>query len=139
MSDVAAPRFAFPVRVYWSDTDAGGVVYHSRYLDFCEHARTEWLRSRAIGQRELAERESVIFTVVKLSIEFRRPAKLDDLLEVRSRARIAGGASVEFEQEIWREENGPALLAGVQVRVACIDAQSFRPRRLPESLRKEFA
>lgn len=137
--DVAASGFAFPVRVYWSDTDAGGVVYHSRYLDFCEHARTEWLRSRAIGQRDLAEREAVLFTVVHLSIDYRRPAKLDDLLVVRSRARIAGGASVEFEQEIWREEGGPALLASVEVRVACIDAANFRPRRLPESLRKEFA
>ena len=137
--DVAAAACEFPVRVYWSDTDAGGVVYHSRYLDFCEHARTEWLRSRAIAQRALVERDSVIFTVVRLTIDFRRPARLDDLLIVRSHPRITGGASVEFEQEIWREEGGAELLASVAVRVACLDAASFRPRRLPESLRKELA
>jgi tol-pal system-associated acyl-CoA thioesterase len=131
-------RFELPVRVYWADTDAGGVVYHSNYLDYCERARTEWLRELGFSQQHLVQAESVLFTVASLSIEFRRPARLDDQLQVRTEARQSGGASVEFTQEIWRESPEPALLASVEVLVACVDAATFRPRRLPESLRKEL-
>lgn len=131
-------KFTIPVRVYWADTDAGGVVYHSNYLDYCERARTEWLRDRGFSQHRLAADEGVLFTVVHLSIDFRRPARLDDLLEVRSGAELAGAATVEFNQEVWRESPGPELLASVHVRVACVDAATFRPRRLPVSLREDF-
>jgi acyl-CoA thioester hydrolase len=126
----------FQVRVYWADTDGGGVVYHSNYLDYCERARTEWLRSRGFSQLRLAGEEGVLFTVSRLEIEFRRPARLDDLLTVRSRADLSGGASIAFSQEVWRDEPVPELLATVQVRVACVDAASFRPRRFPASLRE---
>ena len=134
-----ARQFVLPVRVYWADTDAGGVVYHSNYLDYCERARTEWLRELGFSQQRLATTEQVLFTVVHLSIDFRRPARLDDLLGVRSRAELTGGATVEFMQEVWRDEPAPELLATVQVRVACVDAASFKPRRLPVSLREELA
>jgi acyl-CoA thioester hydrolase len=130
--------FTLPVRVYWADTDAGGVVYHSNYLDYCERARTEWLRERGHSQQRLSTEEGVLFTVVHLCIDFRRPARLDDLLEVRSRAELRGGATVEFSQEVWRDSAEPALLASVQVRVACVDSATFRPRRLPASLREDF-
>jgi tol-pal system-associated acyl-CoA thioesterase len=131
--------FELPVRVYWADTDAGGVVYHSNYLDYCERARTEWLRERGFSQQRLAGEEGVLFTVADLAIEFRRPARLDDLLKVRTVANSSGRATVEFVQEIWREEPSAELLATARVRVACVDAASFRPRRLPASIVEGFA
>jgi tol-pal system-associated acyl-CoA thioesterase len=131
-------QFELPVRVYWADTDAGGVVYHSNYLDYCERARTEWLRELGFSQQHLAQTEGVLFTVARLAIDFRRPARLDDLLHVRSRVELAGGATVEFHQEVRRDEPGPELLATVQVKVVCVDAASFKPRRLPASLREEI-
>jgi acyl-CoA thioester hydrolase len=130
--------FELPVRVYWADTDAGGVVYHSNYLDYCERARTEWLRARGFSQHRLASDEGMLFTIANLSIEFKRPARLDDLLSVRSSAELSGGATVEFSQEVWRVEPSSELLAKVHVRVACVDSTSFRPRRLPVSLREDF-
>jgi acyl-CoA thioester hydrolase len=135
---VTTQQFELAVRVYWADTDAGGVVYHSNYLDYCERARTEWLRQLGFSQQRLAEEEGAVFTVVSVGIDFRRPARLDDLLQVRSQAELTGGATVEFKQEVWRMEPAPELLATAQVRVACVDAASFRPRRLPASLREEL-
>jgi acyl-CoA thioester hydrolase len=126
------------VRVYYEDTDAGGVVYHTNYIKYFERARTEWLRSLGFTQSQLLLAERVLFSVVSLSTQFRRPARLDDALTVRTRAELAGGASVRFLQEVWRDGANPELLATGDVMVACIDAGSFRPRRLPESLRKEL-
>ena len=120
------------VRVYYEDTDAGGVVYHASYLRYLERARTEWLRTLGYSQAVMREENSLVFTVVSLQLDFLRPAKLDDQLIVRSRAQLAGGASVQFTQEVWRD--GELLLTG-QVRVACLEAQSFRPKRLPAQLR----
>ena len=121
------------VRVYYEDTDAGGVVYHAGYLRYLERARTEWLRTLGYSQAVMKEENSLVFTVVSLQLDFLRPAKLDDLLVVRSQALSAGGASVQFAQEIWRDD---AVLLRGQVRVACLDARSFRPQRLPASLRE---
>jgi len=116
-----------------------GVVYHSNYLDYCERARTEWLRQLGFSQQRMANEEGVLFTVAALQIDFRRPAKLDDLLTVRTKANLAGGATVEFLQEVWRSEPTEDLLATAQVRVACVDAASFKPRRVPASIRERFA
>jgi acyl-CoA thioester hydrolase len=124
------------VRVYYEDTDAGGVVYHAGYLRYLERARTEWLRSLGYSQALLKAEESLVFTVVSMQLEFLKPARLDDLLCVRSRATLAGGASVAFEQEILRGESERILAA--QVRVACLDAGSFRPQRLPATLREHL-
>ncbi|HXC57695.1 MAG TPA: tol-pal system-associated acyl-CoA thioesterase [Steroidobacteraceae bacterium] len=123
----------WPVRVYYEDTDAGGVVYHAGYLRFLERARTEWLRALGYSQARLKAEESLVFTVVSMQLEFLKPARLDDLLRVRSSATLAGGASVTFEQEILRGDSERILAA--QVRVACLDATEFRPRRLPAALR----
>jgi acyl-CoA thioester hydrolase len=131
--------FSWPVRVYYEDTDAGGVVYHTNYIKYFERARTEWLRSLGYSQAVMVGADGVLFSVVSLTTEFRRPARLDDALTVRTRATLGGGASVHFVQEIWRDGDTPELLASGEVRVACIDAGSFKPRRLPEPLRKEFA
>jgi len=131
--------FSWPVRVYYEDTDAGGVIYHTNYIKYFERARTEWLRSLGFSQARLAQEEGVLFTVVNLSTDFKRPGRLDDELVVRSMAELAGAASVHFSQEIWRDGESPQLLATGTVKVACIDATAFRPRRLPDSLRKELA
>jgi len=120
------------VRVYYEDTDAGGVVYHASYLRYLERARTEWLRALGYSQARLKQEESLVFTVVGMKLDFLKPARLDDLLCVRSQASLAGGASVHFEQEILRDAD--RVLAAT-VRVACLDATSFRPRRLPAALR----
>lgn len=120
------------VRVYYEDTDAGGVVYHASYLCYLERARTEWLRALGYSQARLRQEESLVFTVVAMTLDFLKPARLDDLLLVRSRARLAGGASVEFTQEILCDAE---RLLSATVRVACLDAASFRPRRLPQALR----
>jgi len=128
-----------PVRVYWADTDAGGVVYHANYLDYCERARTEWLRQLGFSQQRLAQEEGALFTVVNFAIAFRRPARLDDLLQVRSQAEFTRGVTVDFRQEVWRMEPTSELLASARVRVACVDAASFKPRRLPASLREELS
>lgn len=131
--------FELAVRVYWADTDAGGVVYHSNYLDYCERARTEWLRQLGFSQQRLTAEAGVVFTVAELKIDFRRPARLDDLLTVRSRAIPGAGATIEFVQEVWRSEPTPDLLATAHVLVACVDAAKFKPRRIPASIRERFA
>lgn len=125
-------EFRWPVRVYYEDTDAGGVVYHTGYIRFFERARTEWLRALGYSLQRLAEEEGVLFTVVDLAIRYRKPARLDDLLEVVTRADVAG-ASVLFAQAV-HAGNGDVLAEG-EVRIACVDAKSFRARRMPEWFR----
>lgn len=125
---MTAGEHRWPVRVYYEDTDAGGVVYHTGYIQYFERARTEWLRALGYSQQRLVQEENVLFTVVDLAIQYRRPARLDDLLEIVSRAE-AGGASVLFSQAAHGA--GGELLVEGQVRVACVDAKTFRPQRLP--------
>ena len=123
---------SWTIRVYYEDTDAGGVVYHTGYIRFFERGRTEWLRALGYSQALLVEEVGVLFSVVNLDIHYRKPARLDDLLQVQTHARLGGGASVQFEQAVLRE--GEVLARG-SVLVACVDAQSFKPRRLPKELR----
>jgi acyl-CoA thioester hydrolase len=130
--------FDWPVRVYYEDTDAGGVVYHTSYIRFLERARTEWLRNRGYSQARLIEEMGLLFSVVSLEVQYRLPARLDDLLLVRSSAQDGGGASVRFEQVIYRGTEGQELVRG-KVVVACLDAGTFRPKRMPATLREEFA
>jgi acyl-CoA thioester hydrolase len=129
-------EFRWPVRVYWEDTDAGGVVYHASYIRYFERARSEWMRALGWSQAQLAEEQKVLFSVVNLQIHYQRPARLDDLLEVITHARIAGGASIEFEQQLQRD--GEAVARG-SVLVACMNATTFKPRRLPPTLRMRIA
>jgi acyl-CoA thioester hydrolase len=131
--------FRWASRVYWEDTDAGGIVYYGNYLRFLERARTEWLRSLGFSQLKLAEDPGVLFAVVSLNIEYRRPAKLDDELVTTCEPAVEGSATVRFAQRIYRGVAGvePAkegLLVEASVRVACIDARTLRPKRLPDFL-----
>lgn len=125
--------FSWPVRVYWEDTDGGGIVYHASYLKYLERARTEWLRERGCSQTQLATDPGIVFTVASLSIQYRRPARLDDLLTVLCGEVHLGAASVSFEQQILRQAAGtaPELLVSAVVKVACVNARTMKPQRLP--------
>jgi acyl-CoA thioester hydrolase len=128
-----SPIFAFPVRVYWEDTDAGGVVYHARYLHFLERARTEWLRASGIGQQALRERDGVVFVVHAMELRFNAPARLDDLLTATVVPTERRSASFVVAQELRREPEARALVEAV-ARIACLDAAAFRPRPIPDHL-----
>ena len=123
--------FTITVRVYYEDTDAGGVVYYANYLKFMERARTEWLRQCDINHEELIRRDGVMFVVRSARMEFRKPARLDDVLEVDAGIRDYGGASITFAQAIRRA--GVTLCEGETV-VACLNATTLAPSRLPRIL-----
>jgi len=127
--------FAWPVRVYYEDTDAGGVVYHASYLRFLERARTEWLRSLGFDQGTVRESHGVLFAVRAMSLEFMQPARFDDQLRVSVFDLAPRRASFELAQAIHR---GDELLCRAHVRVACVDAKDFTPRPVPEVIRKEL-
>jgi acyl-CoA thioester hydrolase len=124
--------FTWQARVYWEDTDAGGIVYYANYLRFLERARTEWLREKGVWQRRLEQEAGVIFTVIDLQVRYRLPARLDDLLWISCEPTRDGGASIAFGQRIWREQAGGELLLTGVARAACLDAATLKPRRLPQ-------
>jgi acyl-CoA thioester hydrolase len=126
--------FKFPVRVYWEDTDAGGVVYYATYLRFLERARTEWLRTLGIDQARLLREERLQFVVVEANIRYHRPAKFDDELLVSAALDSRRGASVTFAQEIRRGEDAGELLVSATVRAACLASDTLKPRPLPQAL-----
>jgi acyl-CoA thioester hydrolase len=123
--------FRHTLRVYWEDTDAGGVVFYANYLKYFERARTEWLRALGFGQQALRERTGAIFVVTHTQVRYRAPARLDDLLDITVELRAGGRASMKIAQQAWR---GSALLAEGEIRVGCVDAGTFRPRRFPTEL-----
>lgn len=132
----AGPRpFGIDVRVYWEDTDAGGVVYYANYLKFLERARTEWLRTRGFSQHALSTEQGIQFMVLGVGIEYRAPARLDDLLRVTCEAQVETRTTARFVQQVHRPAPAPALLVEASVRVVCVDARTLRPRRLAEYLR----
>lgn len=128
---LARPRFVWPVRVYYEDTDAGGLVYYANYLRFFERCRTEWMRALGFGQRDLDERYGVRFVVATAEIQYLRSAALDDDLVID--ARIAGrhASYAVFEQQALR---GSELLSRARVKVACVSARTMKPTRLPPAL-----
>ena len=134
-ADPAAEAFSFPVRVYWEDTDAGGVVYHAQYLAFMERARTEWMCALGLGQELLRARDDLLFVVRSMNLDFRAPARLDDQLAVTAVLIECRGASLVMGQRIQR---GDTLLVEAQVRIGVLAASSFRPRPLPAALKSEL-
>jgi acyl-CoA thioester hydrolase len=124
-------RFEWPVRVYWEDTDAGGIVYHSNYLAFMERARSEWLRALGIDQAALQATERVQFAVVEMSVKWRRAARYDDLLTVTAEVVEKGGATLTFLQQVLR---GDEVLVEATVRAAAVDADTMKPKRLPPAV-----
>jgi acyl-CoA thioester hydrolase len=125
------PPFRFPVRVYWEDTDAGGVVFYANYLKFFERARTEWLRAAGCGQQRLRDETGAVFIVTDTAVRYLRPARLDDLIEVSVEVAQAGAVRLTIAQQAWR---GDVLLAEGTIRIGCVDAGTFRPRRIPIGL-----
>lgn len=122
--------FNWPVRVYYEDTDAGGIVFYANYLKFFERARTEWLRAAGIGQQALVTEHGAIFVVKHVSVDYHAPARLDDELKLTLTIEKLGRASVLFAQQAWC---GELLLASAHVKVGCVDAVTLRPRSLPDA------
>jgi acyl-CoA thioester hydrolase len=121
--------FDWTVRVYYEDTDAGGIVFYANYLKFFERARTEWLRAAGVGQQELLDAEGAAFVVKSASLDYHAPARLDDVLTIRTTVEKLGRASVQFAQQAWK---GEQLLTSASVKVGCVDTATMRPRSLPE-------
>jgi acyl-CoA thioester hydrolase len=137
MSDgVAMESFVWPVRVYYEDTDAGGVVYYANYLKYLERARTEFLRSFGFEQDELRKGQGVLFAVRSMNIEYRQPARFNDQLEVITTVSQIGRASIRFDQHIAQIANDsvPRELCEARVQVACLDAERFKPRPIPTDI-----
>ena len=118
------------LRVYYEDTDLAGIVYYANYLRFIERARTEWARERGIDQRRLREEEGLVFAVRRVEADYLRPARFDDLLEVRTAVAEAGGARIALAQEVWR---GDEQLFAARVVLVAMDGAG-RPRRIPAGL-----
>jgi acyl-CoA thioester hydrolase len=123
--------FAWPVRVYWEDTDAGGIVFYANYLKFFERARTEWLRSLGLAQSRLREEVGGIFIVSETSVRYVAPARLDDELSVTAELKELGKASLIIGQQAWR---GETLLAEGTIRIGWVDDKTLRPGRIPQAI-----
>lgn len=123
--------FSHPIRVYWEDTDAGGVVYHAQYLAFLERARSEWMRALGDGQDAMRREHDLVFVVRAMQVDFRKPARLDDVLSATVALRECRGASLVMAQQVRR---GEELLLDATVRIASLHAGTFRPRPIPDSL-----
>jgi len=127
--------FSWPVRVYYEDTDSGGVVYYANYLKFFERARTEWLRSFGLNQDKLAQEQGLIFVVRRATLDFAAPARLDDLLEVTVEPLKLAHVYLQLAQEAKR---GTRVLVRTEIKVACLDLRSFKPAAIPQSLRESI-
>jgi acyl-CoA thioester hydrolase len=130
--------FNWPVRVYYEDTDAGGVVYHSNYLNFMERARTEWLRALGFEQTYLRDVLKVIFVVHSAQIAFKKPAIFNDLLTISSEIGKIGQGSLEFLQKISVNQQSHAeksILVEAAIKVACVDANTFKPTAIPKAIK----
>ena len=132
-----APDFTWPTRVYWEDTDGGGVVYHANYVKFLERARTEWLRAKGYEQRQLMLSKQVVFAVYSMQLQFLKPARLDDELAVSVKLASCRRASFTVSQRIVDARLGIEL-CHAEVEIACLDSASFRPIPIPDDLLTEI-
>ena len=129
--DTQIRSFAWPVRVYYEDTDAGGVVYYANYLRFTERARTEWLRDLGFEQTDLAQVHGVIFVVRAFAIEYLRPARFNDALRVTVELIKVGAGQIDLIQRVMRDDEE---LATAQVKIVCVKVETMRPARLPAAV-----
>ena len=128
-------NFSLPIRVYYEDTDSGGVVYYANYLKFMERARTEYLRHLGFEQDQLIENENTIFAVASVNVDYHKPARFNDLLDVTANIIEFKKASMIFQQKIFRHHEQLLLCSGT-VRIASIKADSFRPAAIPQKIRE---
>jgi acyl-CoA thioester hydrolase len=126
--------FEFPIRVYWEDTDAGGIVFYANYLKFFERARTEWLRHLGIEQQALRDATNGMFVVAETQLKYHRPAQLDDLLTVNASLLNKGRSSLVIAQQAWRHADSPVLLCEGTIRIGWVQAASLKPDRIPPSI-----
>ena len=127
-SPVPAAHFHHPVRVYWEDTDAGGIVFYANYLKFFERARTEWLRALGHSQQEMVDTTGCMFVVQDTRVRYLRPARLDDLLVVTVDVTQRGKASLRIRQQAWC---GDRLLTEGEIRIGCVERATMKPHRIP--------
>ena len=128
--------FSHSLRIYWEDTDAGGVVFYANYLKYFERARSEWLRALGVDQEELRLVQRAMLVVADTRVRYLRPARLDDELRVTVDARVVGRASMDLAQAAWR---GDERLVDSEIRIGCVDTDSFKPRRFPGGLLEVLA
>ena len=126
--------FSWPVRVYYEDTDSGGVVYYANYLKFMERARTEWLRVLGVEQSVLLNEQHVIFVVRSVAIEYLKSAVFDDLLQVSVQVQHVGRSQIVFRQRVERNE----LLASAEVKIVCVNGATFKPVKIPDNIRQKL-
>ena len=131
--------FEWPVRVYYEDTDSGGVVYYANYLRFMERARTEWLRALGFEQDRLIREQGIVFAVRSANVEYLRLARFNDLLIVVSELQHRGRASLTFDHTIIRQHEASQPCVTGEVKIACINADTFRPQPIPDRLLEEIA
>jgi acyl-CoA thioester hydrolase len=143
MASMSTPPFSITLRVYWEDTDAGGVVYYANYLKFFERARTEWLRALGLEQRYLQKAAGGVFVVSEANAKYLRPARLDDQLRVTTHLRDMGRSTCTIDQEIQRigaaEAEVPQVLCQGTIRIAWVDSQTFRSARIPAVVQDALA
>jgi acyl-CoA thioester hydrolase len=128
--------FRFPLRVYWEDTDAGGIVFYANHLKFFERARTEWLRARGFGQEALRVQTGVIFVVAETNLRYLKPARLDDCIDVTVQVRERGRASLVLDQQSFRAEE---LLCEGSIRLGCVNSSTLQPCRIPADILQAIA
>jgi acyl-CoA thioester hydrolase len=127
--------FSFPIRIYWEDTDAGGIVFYANYLKFFERARTEWLRSLGVEQQSLKDESGGMFVVSETQLKYFSPARLDDLLEVTAQTAESGRASLVLTQQAWLNAAGQRkLLAEGTIRIGWVDSHTMKPGRIPAKI-----
>jgi len=137
MSELKPAPFVWPVRVYFEDTDAGGVVYHSRYLNFFERARTEMMRARGLSMTELKEKHKLIWVVLEINARFRQAAKLDDELLVTAEVTWIKGVRQGFRQQMTKKEDG-VLIATAELSAVMLHADGLKPARMPAWIKAEW-
>ena len=140
----ASPIFRYPVRIYWEDTDAGGIVFYANYLKFFERSRTEWLRSAGVGQQQLRELTGGMFVVSDAQLRYHRPARLDDELIVTAQLQETGRASLTIGQQALLKpeqmtDSRPVLLCEGTIRIGWVDAATMRPARMPGFLLEQLS
>lgn len=135
-NETGKKEFTLQIRVYYEDTDAGGVVYHSNYLNFMERARTEWLRHIGFEQHTLIEKDEILFAVRKISIDYHKPALFNELLNIKTRIIQSRRASLVFEQIIFNQSE--ETICKAEIKIACLNSNTMKPESIPETILLEL-
>lgn len=135
-NETGKKEFTLQVRVYYEDTDAGGVVYHSNYLNFMERARTEWLRHIGFEQHTLIEKNEILFAVRTISIDYHKPALFNELLNIKTRIIQSRRASLVFEQIIFNQSE--ETICKAEIKIACLNSNTMKPESIPETILLEL-